>query len=74
MSNPVGRRAQIARAKRFAIAAGYSIREGCYFGTTDDVLGRWYTCHRDDTRYQPLGSGHASQAEAWLAIASASYS
>ena len=62
------RRTAVAAARKAAQAAGYYIREGSYTGTTDDRLGRWYIGH-DDNLFRPFGSGHATQGDAWLAIA-----
>ena len=63
------RRTAVAAARKAAKAAGYYIREGSYRGTTDDRLGRWYTGHKDDAFFRPYGAGHATQGDAWLAIA-----
>lgn len=59
----------VRRAKRLALAAGYDIREGCYNGTSDDVIGTWYVTHIEDNGYRPYGRGHATQGAAWLSAA-----
>lgn len=63
------RRSAVAAARKAAQAAGYYIREGSYQGTTDDRLGRWYIGRHDDNFFRPFGRGHATQGDAWLAIA-----
>jgi hypothetical protein len=54
-------------AGTLAKAAGYTIREGSYHGTTDDRLGRWYFSHKDDNGFRPWGAGHPTRKAAWLA-------
>ncbi len=62
------RRAAIAAARKAAEAAGYYVGPGSFRGTTDDRLGRWYTgCHGEP--FRPLGLGHATEGDAWLAAA-----
>lgn len=58
----------VANARLRGQAAGYFVREGSYQGTPDDCLGRWYI-GRDAEPFRPWGKGHASQGDAWLAIA-----
>lgn len=55
--------------RKIAEAAGYYIREGSYYGTTDDRIGRWYVGHREDNGFRPWGAGHRTQREAWAAAA-----
>ena len=62
------RRTAVAAARKAAQAAGYYIREGSYTGTTYDRRGRWYIGNHDNF-FRPFGSGHATQGDAWLAIA-----
>ncbi len=62
-------RAAVAAAKRAGIAAGFSLREGSYSGTTDDVLGTYYIVHEDDEAFRPYGRGYATKSAAWLALA-----
>lgn len=70
MSTPANESAASATAaQRAASAAGYSLREGSYQGTTDDVLGTWYVVHESDEFFRPLGRGHATKGAAWLAAA-----
>ena len=63
------RRSAVAKARKAAVAAGFYIREGSYYGTTDDRIGRWYTGHKSDNFFRPFGAGHATRGDAWLAIA-----
>lgn len=64
-------RTLVAAARRFARANGYSISEGAYVGTCDDVAGTWYVDHEDDDALDRRGRGYDRQGEAWLAAARA---
>ena len=71
MTDVASKRTRVASAQRRARAAGYSVRAGSYIDTTDDRLGRWYIQHESDSSFRPFGTGHATQGDAWLAVANA---
>lgn len=54
--------------RRQAKAAGYYVREGSYYGTTDDRIGRWYVGHPSHNGFRPWGPGYPTQKAAWESI------
>lgn len=53
-----------AAIRRIAESAGYYVREGSYYNTTDDRIGRWYVGHGT---FYPRAPGYPSEAAAWQA-------
>jgi hypothetical protein len=47
---------------------GYSIIEGSYYGTSDDVAGRWYVV-KDMSVINKLGKGHTTKKDALQSLA-----
>lgn len=63
--------AEITMTEAQARRLGYTLSSGSYYGTSDDVAGRWYWLNARDNRglIDKRGRGHATKRAALEALA-----